>query len=183
VPFTTPILLQLNLLQQLIVKNLCPKFHENLTSILVADSRPWTEGCGLHIWHSVLTRKECQKSVLHEYETNFVCITYFGIPMWKIYNFLSSFFSWVCDTFNVFLWLHFPAIPSKIMVGDFAVYIFNYILNCPLLLMSLVWSGRSEKMWHICTVYSTGFIASIQTVQKCRPQDSCSTSIFIYNST
>jgi len=35
-------------------------------------------------------------------------------------------------------WLHFPAIPSEIMVGDFAVYIFNYILNCPLLIISSV---------------------------------------------
>lgn len=97
VPFTAPILLQLNLLQPLIVKNLCPKFHENLTSVLVANSRPWTEGCGLRICHSVLPHKECQKSVLHEYETNFVCVAYFGIPTWKMYNFLSSFLSWVCD--------------------------------------------------------------------------------------
>jgi len=89
------------------------------------------------MWHSVLPHKECEKSFLHEYETNFVCVAYFGIPKWKMCNFLSSFFSHVCDTFNAFLWLHFPATPSEIMVGEFAVYIFNYILNCPLLLMSL----------------------------------------------
>jgi hypothetical protein len=80
VHFIAPIFLKPNLLQQLIVNNLCPKFHENLTSVLVADSRPRTEGCGLHMWHSVLPHKECQKSVLHEYETNFVCVAYFGIP-------------------------------------------------------------------------------------------------------
>ena len=43
-----------------------------------------------------------------------------------MYNFLSLFFSLACDAFNAFLWLHFPAVPSEIMVGDFAVYIFNY---------------------------------------------------------
>jgi len=90
VPFTAPICLKLKLLQQLIVKNLRPKFHENLTGVLVADSRPRTEGCGFHIWHSVLPYKECQKSVLREYELT-VCVAYFGIPKCKMCNFLSSF--------------------------------------------------------------------------------------------
>jgi len=79
--YTAPVFLKLNLLQQLIVKNLCPKFHENLTGVSVADSRPRTEGCGLHIWHSVLPHKKCQKRFCMSVKL-IVCVAYFGIPKW-----------------------------------------------------------------------------------------------------